>query len=166
MTDHDIDPQHVEGYIAAVADALDAAGFTTKPYIVDPDEILGGAIIMPGLCGKTGFGLAWDEITGWQLGYPSEQGIRCLTPIWLGLVPPPDQVVMAVRAADDADDITAAYDEDAEVPAEWEDAETLTQYAQCEATAPDGDARCSLHTTHDGQHRAALHGGGHATWAA
>lgn len=164
MTSHDIDPAHAEGYIAAVADALDAAGYKTTPYVFDEDEILGGAITMPDLCGETGLGLTWDEITGWQVGYPARNGIDCLTPIWIGLVPPPDQVVMAVRGAADAGDIAAAYDEDLEIPAEWEDAANLSRYAPCDASPPHGDARCGLTTGHDGQHRAALRIGGHLTW--
>lgn len=104
-----------EGYIVAAAVALENAGHRLnesprRPWQVDADdETIGGWIGLPGAMDGVGLGLVWRETDGWQIGISHHvSGVDCLTPLRLGVAPPPADVVAAVARVIQAGKLTAA----------------------------------------------------------
>jgi hypothetical protein len=108
----EITPATAEAYIVAVATTLNAAGHQLhepprRAWQIDPDEILGGWIGLPALL--DGCGLVWQEADGWHIGHSREvSGVDCLTPLGLGVTPPPAAVVEAVARVAAAGTLTVA----------------------------------------------------------
>ncbi|WP_329520534.1 DUF6292 family protein [Spirillospora sp. NBC_01491] len=117
MADTEITPEAAEGYLAAVADHLEAKGYSLSngTYTFDGDEVLGGAItLLNALPDGEHLRLIWTEQDGWSAGYPSETGgTDCLTELLLDLAPDLREVASAVRAIVRSGRLESGVSEDA-----------------------------------------------------
>jgi hypothetical protein len=91
-----------ESYLAAIANALEADGFTlpdARPYVFDGNTPVSGVItLLDALSDGDTLALTWRETHGWHAGYPTDDGgIDCLTSLELDIAPPPWIVVHSIR---------------------------------------------------------------------
>jgi len=87
------------GYIAAVVNALVAAGIPVERWHADPNEPRDAAIILAS--GESGEQrvAGWTEESGWMFGLgPEGAGLDLIWWLRGGVLPHPDDVVQAVRA--------------------------------------------------------------------